>query len=160
MDSNQSHEMNERLRQKLLKEFGALADSFACLRSDVSPTPDRQLGDRFLLERSLEHSTRQLKQVREVMDAYIKSKQQVCNDDLLKILSVYLPAMNVPGVSVENSYHPAASIVRIQVRILEEDIAPVIKLCSQAIANNIKNSIPELVADGGDQLVPAPLEKQ
>lgn len=37
MDSKQSHEMNERLRQKLLKEFGALADSFACLRSDVSP---------------------------------------------------------------------------------------------------------------------------
>lgn len=94
------------------------------------------------------------------MDAYIKSKQQVCNDDLLKILSVYLPAMNTARVSAAGVYDPESEIIRIQVRILEEDIAPVIKLCSQAIANNIKNSIPELVADGGDQLVPAPLEKQ
>ncbi len=149
-------ESQNKRRNILIEEFNALAAGILSTRR----SHQRRELDYLSLDQELSRTVDRLNNLKSAMQSYTESRNEVTTRDLLSILSVYLPSMNVPGVSAENSYDPAASIVRIQVRILEEDIAPVIKLCSQAIANNIKNSIPELVADGGDQLVPAPLEKQ
>jgi len=160
MDSNERREEHEKLKQSLVKEFNALADSLAYLRSEISPVSGRLPKDTFLLERSAEHIAMQFKQVRNAMNAYIECKQQVSTEDLLRILSVYLPAMNVAQSGVTVACDTTPYIIRAQARILEEDLAPVIKLCSQAIVNNIKDSIPEFVTDRRDQLIPASLDKQ
>ena len=159
MDSNQKHEEHEKLKQKLVKEFNNLADHLAILRSETSQFPGRLPRDIYLLERSVECVSNQFNQTVRAMRAYVDCKQQVSTEDLLRILSVYLPAMNVNQPSVTVDCDATPYIIRAQARILEEDIAPVIKLCSQAIANNIKNSISELITDRCDQLVPASLNK-
>lgn len=149
-------ESQSKRRNILIEEFNALAELILSTRR----SHQRRELDYISLDQNLGWTVDRLNKLKSAMQNYTESRNEVTTRDLLSILSIYLPAMNVAGVSSENSYDPAASIIRIQVSILEESIAPVIKLCSQAIANNIKNSIPELVSDGGDQLVPAPLNKQ
>lgn len=160
MDSNERHEEHEKLKQKLVKEFNHLADQLAILRSETSQFPGRLPRDIHLLERSVECVSNQFNQTVRAMRAYFECKQQVSTEDLLRILSVYLPAMNVAQPSVTVDCDATPYIIRAQARILEEDLAPVIKLCSQAIVNNIKDSIPEFVTDRRDQLIPASLDKQ